>query len=54
MLFIVFLEKLMDFFSKSSYQTQMENYISGRYPQNAADVELFMREFEQSRAGAWL
>jgi hypothetical protein len=54
MSFIALIERIVDLFSKSNYQTQMENYISNRYPQSAADVELFMREFEQRQVSSWL
>ncbi len=54
MSFIALIERIVDLFSKSNYQTQMENYISRRYPQSAADVELFMREFEQRQVSSWL
>lgn len=40
------LERLAEMFPKSHYQSELDRYISNRYPQNAADVEHFTKEFE--------
>lgn len=40
------LERLAEMFPKQTYQSQLEKYITNRYPQNAADVEHYTREFE--------
>lgn len=54
MLLIALIKKLLNFFAETGYQSRLESYISSRYPQNAADVELFMREFEHRQYGGWL
>ncbi len=41
------LERLAEMFPKQHYQSELERYISSRYPQHAADVEHFTKEFEQ-------
>ena len=40
------LERLAEMFPKQHYQSELDRYISNRYPQNAADVEHFTKEFE--------
>jgi hypothetical protein len=40
------LERLAEMFPKQHYQSELDRYISSRYPQNAADVEHFTKEFE--------
>ncbi len=40
------LERLAEMFPKSHYQSELDRFISSRYPQNAADVEHFTKEFE--------
>ncbi len=40
------LERLAEMFPKQHYQSELDRYISSRYPQNAADVEQFTKEFE--------
>ncbi len=41
------LERLAEMFPKQHYQSELERYISNRYPQHTADVEHFTKEFEQ-------
>ena len=40
------LERLAEMFPKQHYQSELDRYISSRYPQNAADVEHYTKEFE--------
>jgi predicted transcriptional regulator with HTH domain len=40
------LERLAEMFPKQHYQSELDRYIASRYPQNAADVEHFTKEFE--------
>ncbi len=47
------LERLAEMFPKQHYQSELDRYISSRYPQNAADVEHFTKQFEQ-RAGRFI
>ena len=48
------LERLAEMFPRQHYQTELENYISSRYPQNAADVEHFTKEFEYKKQGNFI
>lgn len=50
---IKFLNRLAEMFSKQEFQTRLEQYILSRYPQSAADVELFCREYMNKQQG-WL
>ena len=45
-LMLVLLEHLAEMFPKSHYQSELDRYIASRYPQNAADVEHFTKEYE--------
>lgn len=40
------LERLAEMFPKQHYQSELERYISNRFPQNPADVEHYTKEFE--------
>lgn len=40
------LERLAEMFPKQHYQSELDRYIAGRRPQNAADVEHFTKEFQ--------
>ncbi len=40
------LERLAEMFPRQHYQSELDRFISSRYPQNAADVEHFTKEFE--------
>jgi len=40
------LERLAEMFPKQHYQSELERYISSKYPQHASDVEHFTKEFE--------
>ncbi len=48
------LERLAEMFPKSHYQSELDRYITNRYPQNAADVEHFTKEFEYKTQGRFL
>jgi len=48
------LERLAEMFPTQHYQSELERYISNRYPQNAADVEHFTKEFEQKNSGRFI
>jgi len=48
------LERLAEMFPKQHYQSELDRYISNRYPQNAADVEHFTKEFEYKTQGRFL
>ena len=47
------LECLAEMFPKQDYQSRLEQYIISRYPQSAADVEMFTRDYNQ-RNGSFL
>jgi hypothetical protein len=47
------LERLAEMFPKQDYQSRLEQYIISRYPQSAADVEMFTRDYNQ-RNGSFL
>ena len=47
------LERLAEMFPSQDYQSRLEQYIVGRRPQSAADVEMFTREYSE-RQGGWL
>jgi len=40
------MERLAEMFPKQHYQSELDRFISSRYPQNAADVEHFTKEYE--------
>lgn len=44
------LERLAEMFPKSHYQSELDRYIAGRFPQNAADVEHYTKEYEYKTA----
>lgn len=48
------LERLAEMFPKQHYQSQLERYICSKYPQNAADVEHFTKEFEHKTQGKFI
>jgi len=48
------LERLAEMFPRQHYQSELDRYISNRYPQNAADVEHFTKEFELKSHGRFL
>ncbi len=48
------LERLAEMFPKQHYQSQLDQYITARRPQNAADVEHFTKEFEQRTMGRFI
>ena len=48
------LERLAEMFPTQHYQTELDRYISSRFPQNAADVEHFTKEFEYRKQGSFL
>ncbi len=45
------LERLAEMFPRQHYQSELDRYITSRYPQNAADVEHFTKEFEHRMSG---
>ena len=48
------LERLAEMFPRAHYQSELDRYITNRYPQNAADVEHFTKEFEYKTQGKFL
>lgn len=48
------LERLAEMFPKQHYQSELEQYICSRYPQNAADVEHFTKEYEYRHQGNFI
>jgi hypothetical protein len=48
------LERLAEMFPRQHYQSELDRYISSRFPQNAADVEHFTKEFEYKTQGRFL
>lgn len=48
------LERLAEMFPKQHYQSELDRYITNRYPQNAADVEHFTKEFEYKTQGKFI
>ena len=51
---LAMLERLAEMFPKQHYQSELERYIVNRYPQTAADVEHFTKEFENKMTGRFL
>lgn len=51
---IKFLNRLAEMFPKQAFQTRLEQYILSRYPQSAADVELFCRDYMNQQRRGWL
>ena len=54
MMLITLIKNLANFFAETGYQRRLESYISSRYPQSSADVEMCVREFEHRQYGGWL
>lgn len=48
------LERLAEMFPKQHYQSQLDQYITARRPQSAADVEQFTKEFEHMTMGRFI
>lgn len=46
---LTLLERLAEMFPRQHYQSELDRYITARYPQNAADVEHFTKEFEKKQ-----
>ncbi len=44
------IEALRSLLKTNTYGSELEKYISSRYPQNACDVENLTRQFEHDRA----
>lgn len=40
------LERLSEMFPKQHYQSELDRYISARYPKNTGDVEHLTKQFE--------
>ena len=48
------LERLAEMFPNSHYQSRLDEYISSKHPQSAADVERLQREYEsKQQQGVW-
>ncbi len=45
------MERLAELFPKQHYQSELDKYIASRFPQNAADVEHFTKEYEYKVSG---
>jgi len=43
---LAILERLAEMFPKQHYQSELERYISSKFPQNAADIEHYTKEYE--------
>lgn len=43
---LAMLERLAEMFPKSHYQNELDRYIASRYPQSAADVEHYTKQYE--------
>ena len=49
------LERLAEMFPTQNYQSKLEEYVSSKYPQNAADIEYWIRRYDQdSTQESWL
>ena len=49
------LERLAEMFPSQNYQSRLEKYINSKYPQNAADIEYWIRHYDQdSSRGDWV
>lgn len=46
------LEKLAEMFPKQNYQSKLEQYINSKHPQSAADIEHWIRRYDQE-ASKW-
>ena len=46
------LEKLAEMFPKQNYQSKVEQYINSKHPQSAADIEHWIRRYDQE-ASKW-
>jgi predicted transcriptional regulator with HTH domain len=40
------LERLAEMFPKQTYQTKLDRYVASRNPENAADVDRLIRQFD--------
>jgi predicted transcriptional regulator with HTH domain len=45
------LEHLAEMFPQAHYQSELDRYISSKYPQNAADVEYLTLEYQRKNYG---
>jgi len=48
------LERLAEMFPNSNYQSRLDEYISSKYPQNAADVDRLQKEYTYKQQGTWI
>lgn len=44
------LERLAEMFPKQTYQAKLDQYIASRNPQNAADVDVIIKQYEQKQS----
>ncbi len=51
---LAILERLAEMFPKQHYQSELEHYIVSRYPQTAADVEHYTKEYEYKTQGKFI
>lgn len=51
---LVLLERLAEMFPKQHYQSELEQYVCSKYPQSAADVEHYTKEFEYRKQGSFV
>ena len=55
-MFETLLERLYKLFPKQDYKSRLESYIESKNPQNAADIEHHMKEYDRklmSQQGGW-
>jgi predicted transcriptional regulator with HTH domain len=44
------LERLAEMFPKQNYQSELDRYVSSKYPTSVADVEHWTREFDKQQS----
>jgi ArsR family metal-binding transcriptional regulator len=45
------LERLAEMFPKQNYQSRLETFIVSKRPQNAAEIDMWIREYETNKQG---
>jgi hypothetical protein len=45
------LERLAEMFPKQNYQSRLDAYVTSKNPQNAAEVDMWIREYEIHKQG---
>ena len=48
------LERLAEMFPKQHYKSELDRYISSKYPTNAADVEHWTKEYQHRHSNGGL